>query len=58
MNETILKVGMKPPHPGAFIREVILDELQIPVARAAEALAERARHHFRFHPRRASIGPF
>ena len=25
MSSTIAKVGMKPPHPGAFIREEILE---------------------------------
>jgi addiction module HigA family antidote len=32
---------MKPPHPGSFIREEILDELNLPVARAAEILGVR-----------------
>ncbi|MGN6489039.1 MAG: HigA family addiction module antitoxin [Devosia sp.] len=41
MSETIEKVGMRPPHPGAFIREEVLDELQLPVARAAEILGVR-----------------
>ena len=27
MSEALTKVGMKPPHPGRFIREEILDEL-------------------------------
>lgn len=41
MRETITKIGMKPSHPGAFIREEILDELDLPVARAAEILGVR-----------------
>jgi addiction module HigA family antidote len=41
MSDTIEKVGMRPPHPGAFIREEVLDELQLPVARAAEILGVR-----------------
>jgi addiction module HigA family antidote len=41
MSETIEKVGMRPPHPGAFIREEILDELSLPVAKAAEILGVR-----------------
>ena len=36
-----MKIGMKPPHPGAFIREEILEPLGLPVARAAEVLGVR-----------------
>lgn len=36
-----LKVGMKPPHPGLFIRDEILDPLGISVSAAAEALDVR-----------------
>ena len=36
-----VKIGMKPPHPGAFIREEILEPLGLPVARAAEVLGVR-----------------
>lgn len=35
------KVGMAPPHPGAFIREEILDELGLSVSEAARALDVR-----------------
>jgi len=31
-----VKIGMKPPHPGRFIREEILEELDLSVSRAAE----------------------
>lgn len=41
MSETIEKLGMRPPHPGTFIREEILDELQLPVVKAAEILGVR-----------------
>jgi addiction module HigA family antidote len=41
MSEPITKVGMRPSHPGAFIREEILNELHLPVARAAEILGVR-----------------
>ena len=41
MSEEITKVGMRPPHPGSFIREEILDELGLSVARAAEILGVR-----------------
>jgi addiction module HigA family antidote len=35
------RVGMKPPHPGVFIREEILEPLNLSVARAAEVLGVR-----------------
>ena len=41
MSEAPAKIGMKPPHPGSFIREEILDELGLSVARAAEILGVR-----------------
>ncbi|HTV34380.1 MAG TPA: HigA family addiction module antitoxin [Methylocella sp.] len=36
-----VKIGMKPSHPGAFIREEILEALGLSVARAAEVLCVR-----------------
>src|SRR5438034_11405792 len=41
MSEMPVKIGMRPPHPGSFIREEILDELGLSVARAAEILGVR-----------------
>ena len=41
MGNKAIKIGMKPPHPGAFIRTEILDELDLPIARAAEILGVR-----------------
>jgi antitoxin HigA-1 len=41
MSEAITKVGMRPPHPGSFIRDEILDELGLSVAKAAEILGVR-----------------
>jgi addiction module HigA family antidote len=40
-DERLNKIGMKPPHPGDFIRTEILDELHLSVARAAEILGVR-----------------
>ena len=41
MSEAITKIGMKPPHPGRFIREEILDELSLSVTKAAGILGVR-----------------
>ena len=41
MSEIPVKIGMKPPHPGSFIREEILEELGLSVSRAAEILGVR-----------------
>jgi addiction module HigA family antidote len=41
MRATPSKIGMTPPHPGAFIRDEILDELKLSVSAAAKALGVR-----------------
>ena len=41
MSEELSKIGMTPPHPGAFIREEILDELHLTVGEAADVLGVR-----------------
>ena len=41
MSERPIKVGMKPPHPGDFIRTEILDELKLSITHAAEILGVR-----------------
>ena len=41
MSATPMKVGMKPPHPGTFVREEILEPLSLSVTRAAEVLGVR-----------------
>ena len=41
MSEDIGRVGMRPCHPGEFIRAEILDELPLSVAKAAEILGVR-----------------
>ena len=41
MSEEPVEVGMRPSHPGVFVREEILDELGLSVARAAEILGVR-----------------
>lgn len=41
MKEKGMKMGMKPSHPGAFIKTEVLDELGLSVTRAAEVLGVR-----------------
>lgn len=41
MSEEITQIGMKPPHPGRFIREEILGELNLTVTRSAQILGVR-----------------
>jgi antitoxin HigA-1 len=41
MNTTTVNIGMKPSHPGDFIRTEILDELGLTVSKAAEVLQVR-----------------
>ena len=41
MSSTMAKVGMKPPHPGAFIREEILEPHGLNVSAGADVLGVR-----------------
>jgi addiction module HigA family antidote len=41
MSDAIGKLGMRPSHPGEFIREEVLRELGLSIARAAEILGVR-----------------
>jgi antitoxin HigA-1 len=41
MANTQVKIGMKPPHPGVFIREEILTPLDLSISKAAEILGVR-----------------
>src|SRR5438105_4487981 len=41
MSDAPAKIGVRPPHPGSFVREEILDEPGLSVARAAEILGVR-----------------
>ena len=41
MSEKAVRVGMKPPHPGDFIKTEILDELGLSISRGAEILGVR-----------------
>lgn len=36
-----IKVGMRPPHPGEFIREEVLEPLNLSITKAAEILGVR-----------------
>lgn len=36
-----LKIGMKPPHPGAFIRDEVINPLNLSVSKASEILHVR-----------------
>lgn len=41
MEQEAVKVGMKPSHPGEFIREEVIEELGLSIGRAAEVLGVR-----------------
>ncbi len=41
MSEKPVKIGMKPPHPGSFIRTEVLEPLDLSVSKAAEILGIR-----------------
>ena len=52
-----LKMGMSPVHPGAFIRTEVLDELGLPIARAAKVLGVRAATLSDLVNEKASLSP-
>lgn len=41
MNDVVEKIGMKPSHPGEFLRAEILEELGLSTTKAAEILGVR-----------------
>lgn len=41
MTDAPVAIGMRPPHPGAFIREEILEPFDLSIAQAADALGVR-----------------
>lgn len=41
MIDAPVRIGMKPSHPGSFVRDEILDELGLSVSQAAEVLGVR-----------------
>ena len=48
---------MKPPHPGSFIRDEILNQLNLSVARAAELLGVRRATHSDLVNEKAALPP-
>jgi addiction module HigA family antidote len=41
LNEPAVRIGMKPAHPGEFVRAEVLDELGLSVSKAADILDVR-----------------
>jgi addiction module HigA family antidote len=41
MSNEVSKIGMKPSHPGDFVRTEIIDELGLSISKAAEVLGVR-----------------
>jgi addiction module HigA family antidote len=57
MAKRAARVGMKPTHPGDFIRAEILDELGLSVARAARILGARRATLSNLVNQKASLSP-
>lgn len=57
MRKKPIKIGMKPPHPGQFVRIEILDELNLSIAKAAEVLGVRAATLSDLINEKASLSP-
>jgi len=57
MSEKAVDVGMKPPHPGDFIKTEILGELGLSISRGAEILGVRRATLSEFVNGKASLSP-
>lgn len=56
-SERVTKIGMKPVHPGRFVRMEILEDLGLSVARAAEMLGVRRATLSSFVNEKAALSP-
>lgn len=57
MTRKPVKIGMKPSHPGGFVRTEILDELNLSVSRAADILGVRRATLSDFVNEKAALSP-
>jgi len=57
MTKKPLKIGMKPSHPGAFVKTEVLDELGLSVTRASEVLGVRRATLSDFLNEKAALSP-
>lgn len=57
MTRRTIKVGMKPSHPGGFVRMEILDQLGLSVSRAADILGVRRATLSDFLNEKAALSP-
>jgi addiction module HigA family antidote len=57
MAKKTLKVGMKPSHPGAFVKTEIIDELGLSVTQASEVLGVRRATLSDFLNEKAALSP-
>lgn len=55
-NEPI-KIAMRPPHPGMFVREEVIEPLDLPLAKAAEILGVRRATLSDFLNGKAALSP-
>jgi len=56
-SEPVTKIGMKPVHPGRFVRIEILEDLDLSVARAADILGVRRATLSSFVNEKAALSP-
>lgn len=57
MAESLTRIGLKPSHPGAFVRAEILDELNLSVSKAADVLGVRRATLSDFINEKAALSP-
>lgn len=57
MSENTIKIGMKPSHPGVFVREEVLEPLSLSVTKAADLLGVRRATLSDFLNEKAALSP-
>ena len=57
MNDTPTKIGLRPPHPGSFVREEVLDPLGLSIGKAADILGVRRATLSDFLNAKAALSP-
>jgi len=57
MTDTPIKLGMRPPHPGSFVREEVLEPLGLSVVKAADVLGIRRATLSDFLNGKAALSP-
>ncbi len=57
MTDTLDRIGMRPAHPGSFVRDEIIDELGLSISKTADILGVRRATLSDFVNEKAALSP-